>query len=274
MLYRFREAQAIQLGLVKPKERRPYLASDCNNLKDAEKWRQQIIREISRKVSKIQDAGLSDYQIRDLNDEINKLMREKGHWEDQIKKLGGPDYRRVGPKMLDYEGKEVPGNRGYKYFGRAKDLPGVRELFEQEAPTPQKRTRSDLYKNVDADYYGYRDEEDGLLFEYEREQERKSNYYIISIMQQKLTTKLCAYMFWILVIAEALELPDKTLPKDKFTQKRKENASQLESGAMDIDQLSEKFVSHVAVPTQKEVEEYLVRRRKRQILDRYVSEQC
>ncbi|CAG8785151.1 12953_t:CDS:2, partial [Racocetra fulgida] len=181
MLYRFREAQAIQLGLVKPKERRPYLASDCNSLKDAEKWRQQIIREISRKVSKIQDAGLSDYQIRDLNDEINKLMREKGHWEDQIKKLGGPDYRRVGPKMLDYEGKEVPGNR---------DLPGVRELFEQEAPTPQKRTRSDLYKNVDADYYGYRDEEDGLLLEYEREQELKSNSYITAILRKKLTNKL------------------------------------------------------------------------------------
>jgi len=26
--------------------------------------------------------------------------------------------------MLDHEGKEVPGNRGYKYFGAAKDLPG------------------------------------------------------------------------------------------------------------------------------------------------------
>lgn len=40
--------------------------------------------------------------------------------------------QKVGPKMLDSEGKEVPGNRGYKYFGAAKDLPGVRELFEQE----------------------------------------------------------------------------------------------------------------------------------------------
>jgi len=26
--------------------------------------------------------------------------------------------------MLDREGKEVPGSRGYKYFGAAKDLPG------------------------------------------------------------------------------------------------------------------------------------------------------
>ncbi|CAG8655555.1 3667_t:CDS:2, partial [Scutellospora calospora] len=156
---------------------------------------------------------------------------------------------RVGPKMLDYEGKEVPGNRGYKYFGRAKDLPGVRELFEQEAPAPQKRTRSDLYRNVDADYYGYRDEEDGLLLEYEQEQEYK-------------------------IITKASELPDQTLPEDKSTQKKKEGTSQLESSAMDIDQLSEKFVAHVAVPSQKEVEEYLVRRRKRQILDRYVSDQC
>lgn len=69
-------------------------------------------------------AGLGEFRIRDLNDEINKLMREKRHWEVQIKTLGGPDHARVGPKMLDQDGKEVPGNRGYKYFGAAKDLPG------------------------------------------------------------------------------------------------------------------------------------------------------
>lgn len=55
-------------------------------------------------------------------------MREKRHWEVQIKALGGPDHARVGPKMLDQDGKEVPGNRGYKYFGAAKDLPGNHNL--------------------------------------------------------------------------------------------------------------------------------------------------
>lgn len=59
-----------------------------------------------------------------MNDEINKLIREKGHWEAQIKELGGKDYARIGPRMFDNEGREVPGNRGYKYFGAAKDLPG------------------------------------------------------------------------------------------------------------------------------------------------------
>ena len=34
-------------------------------------------------------------RIRDLNDEINKLIREKGHWEVRIVELGGPDYAKV-----------------------------------------------------------------------------------------------------------------------------------------------------------------------------------
>lgn len=52
--------------------------------------------------------------MRDLNDEINKLMREKRHWENQIVALGGANYRR-NVAMLDDDGKEVPGTRGYKY---------------------------------------------------------------------------------------------------------------------------------------------------------------
>jgi len=73
-------------------ERRPYLATECDNVKDAERWRIQIIREISKKVSQIQNPGLGEFRIRDLNDEINKLLREKRHWEDRILELGGPDY--------------------------------------------------------------------------------------------------------------------------------------------------------------------------------------
>lgn len=59
-------------------------------------------------------AGLTDYEVRDLNDEINKLMREKRHWENQIVALGGANYRR-NVAMVDDDGKEVPGTKGYKY---------------------------------------------------------------------------------------------------------------------------------------------------------------
>jgi hypothetical protein len=57
---------------------------------------------------------LTDYEVRDLNDDINKLLREKRHWENQIVALGGANYRR-NVAMLDDDGKEVPGTKGYKY---------------------------------------------------------------------------------------------------------------------------------------------------------------
>lgn len=38
-------------------------------------------------------------RLRDLNDEINKLIREKGHWERRIVELGGPDYAKSAPKV-------------------------------------------------------------------------------------------------------------------------------------------------------------------------------
>jgi hypothetical protein len=41
-------------------------------------------------------------------------VREKRHWENQIVALGGANYRR-NVVMLDDDGKEVPGTKGYKY---------------------------------------------------------------------------------------------------------------------------------------------------------------
>ncbi|GFY91207.1 hypothetical protein Acr_07g0014030 [Actinidia rufa] len=153
----------------KPKERRPYLASECRDLAEADKWRQQIMREIGRKVAEIQNEGLGEHRLRDLNDEINKLIREKSHWERRIIELGGPNYTKSSAKMTDLEGNIVdvpnPSGRGpgYRYFGAAKKLPGVRELFEKPPELRKRRTRYDIYKRIDASYYGYRDDEDGVL---------------------------------------------------------------------------------------------------------------
>lgn len=134
-------------------------------------------------------AGLGEFRIRDLNDEINKLLREKRHWENQISALGGPHYRRYGPKMFDAEGREVPGNRGYKYFGAAKDLPGVRELFEQEPPPPPRKTRGELMRDVDADYYGYRDDDDGILIPLEEKAEKLAIVEAVKAWKEKQQEK-------------------------------------------------------------------------------------
>ncbi|TCD63426.1 NineTeen Complex (NTC) component [Steccherinum ochraceum] len=176
MLYRFREAQAAELGLGTRSDRRPKMASSCKSLRDCERWRGEILREISRKVSKIQDTGLTDYEVRDLNDEINKLMREKRHWENQIVALGGANYRR-NVAMVDDDGKEVPGTKGYKYFGRAKDLPGVRELFQskkrEEDEENQAQTYYKKFTNQGPAYFGDLDEQDGSLLEFERKAEEE-----------------------------------------------------------------------------------------------------
>lgn len=45
-----------------PKQRRPYLASEVTDLNEADKWRQQILREIGKKVMEIQNTGLGEHR--------------------------------------------------------------------------------------------------------------------------------------------------------------------------------------------------------------------
>eukprot|EP00585_Thalassiosira_rotula_P006047 CAMPEP_0196138972 /NCGR_PEP_ID=MMETSP0910-20130528/6418_1 /TAXON_ID=49265 /ORGANISM="Thalassiosira rotula, Strain GSO102" /LENGTH=182 /DNA_ID=CAMNT_0041399643 /DNA_START=122 /DNA_END=666 /DNA_ORIENTATION=- len=148
------------------REKRPFLASHCEHLADAERFRKQIIREISEGVKKIQNVGLGEHAIRDLNDGINKLMREKWHWNRRIKELGGQDFNKLERKAMilaekeggtntitgtvttdentDSMGTGLKGSGGYRYFGAAKDLPGVKELFARHAAKVTKRKRGDV----------------------------------------------------------------------------------------------------------------------------------
>ena len=197
MLFRFRAQQAASLGIIDAgRTRRPRNILEVDTIPACEKWRGQVLKEISRKVSRIQEQSLSDFQVRDLNDEINKAMREKHMWEVQIRNLGGPNYMRGGGKVFDEDGKEIPGGgKGYRYglhnaphmtsltnlgryFGRARELPGVKEMFESakpKAPDKPLESRSDLRQRVDASYYGYNlDEEDGTLLAYEAEKEKEA----------------------------------------------------------------------------------------------------
>lgn len=58
---------------------------------------------------------------------------------------------------------------------------GVRELFEQEPPPPPRKTRAEMMKDIDADYYGYMDDDDGILIPLEQkaEKECKKNNFLI-----------------------------------------------------------------------------------------------
>ena len=167
-------------------ERRPYLATLCKVLPDAEKWRREVIRDLIKKISDIQNAGLGESRLRDLNDEINKLLRERGHWERQIRSLGGPDYR-ISGKSDDgvgaMEGLELPGSRGYKYFGAARELPGIKQLFADAIAASSSgaslfdgfgsRKRGDVMRGLTPDYFGFRDEDDGILIPLEAKKSKE-----------------------------------------------------------------------------------------------------
>jgi len=159
----------------------------CDNLHEAEKWRSSIIKEISFNVNEIQNASLGEHKIRDINDHINKLFREKYHWELRIKELGGIDYISKNKKHKGLENMSVGGYGGYLYFGAAKYLPGVKDLLsnnnnsnnannevKDRITNKPKRTRKEMYDMISIDYYGYNDDNSDEILEMERIQQLKA----------------------------------------------------------------------------------------------------
>ncbi|CAM8947841.1 hypothetical protein QQ045_016333 [Rhodiola kirilowii] len=257
----------------KPKERRPFLASECRDLADADKWRQQIMREIGRKVSEIQNEGLGEHRLRDLNDEINKLLREKVHWERRIIELGGPNYMKHSAKMTDLDGNIIdvpnPSGRGpgYRYFGAAKKLPGVKELFEKPPELRKRRTRYDIYKRIDASYYGYRDDEDGVLEKLEGPAERKMRAEDVAEwnrLEQIKREARKAVKSGEVVNVEAAKGILFEEEEDVVEEERMKEEEEKNKGT--------EFMVHVPLPDDKEIEKMVVEKKKRELLSKYASE--
>lgn len=138
------------------------------------------------------------------------------------------------------------------------------------ALTLKEKTRAELHRNVDADYYGYRDEEDGTLLEFEEEQER------IGTLSSTMILLFLFFETVILVISIVLILTQSSsLCCVLAMEKALEQAEEADEDAMEVDgEQGERpqALGTLYVPSQKEVEEYLVKRRKQAILDRYVNE--
>lgn len=219
----------------KPRRRRPALADTCDRLDLAEKFRKQIIKEISKDVSFIQNAALGEHKIRDLNDNINKLFREKRHWERRIRELGGPDHSKSKMSL----GDQAIVSTGYMYFGAAKDLPGVRELLETRAESKSnRRTRWELFQLIDYDYFGFGDDEDGILAERERLAEQKAIAHKINLWKKERAGKgLDTYI----------------MPLDE------ESRGKLKT-------------SHVYLPSEEEIKKRLLEKRKQMLLARYTED--
>lgn len=241
-------------------KKRPKFSSEVKSVKEAEMWRKEILQQVSKKIAEIQNAALGEHRLRDLNDEINKDLREKGHWEDQIKELGGPDYKGQRNNSAGGEanyGAELASHTGYKYFGAAKDLPGVRELFETEAvPEAPRKTRKQLFKNIQPDYYGWRDEEDGMLLLAEQQQEMEA------VAKEVARWK-----------AENANKPkDKQAPAPAPAPVAVAAAPKDNGAAVDKrEERSMDFKAFVDVPTMEEIEKLIIAKKKAALLNKYAS---
>ena len=58
-------------------------------------------------------------------------------------------------------GVSLPGAEGYKYFGAAKNLPKVREMFQKDTEVIPKKSLKELNKKVDDFYLGLTASGDG-----------------------------------------------------------------------------------------------------------------
>lgn len=128
---------------------RPKYVQSVESIPQAERWRTTIVTEISVKLTKINDPTISELEIRELNDSLNKLHREKRAWEHHIKQLGGNDYINFGGQI---QGVNV---KGIRYFGRARDLAEVKQILKGTAkPEISKKNEA---KEPGLEYYGVYD---------------------------------------------------------------------------------------------------------------------
>lgn len=162
--------------------------------------------------------------------------------------LGGPDYSKTGPKVTDSQGRKVTDaagrGAGYRYFGAAKNLPGVKDLFEQEAPRQVRRTRAEMLRLVDGDYYGLRDEEDGVLVQEEAE-------------------------------AEAVLRAEAQREWEAGAEERRQRAGAAAgraAAAAEEAAQEERFVAYVPLPDAQEIEARVLESKKAALMSKYASE--
>ncbi|KAI5558533.1 hypothetical protein BDE02_17G048700 [Populus trichocarpa] len=236
------------------------------------------MREIGRKVAEIQNEGLGEHRLRDLNDEINKLIREKSHWERRIVELGGPNYAKHSAKMTDLEGNIIdvpnPSGRGpgYRYFGAAKKLPGVRELFEKPPELRKRRTRYDIYKRIDASYYGYRDEEDGILEKVEGPAEEEMRMRAVEEWKRMEAIRKEARKGAKEVVSVGVGVGAEVLFEEEEDVVEEERREEREREDIERKEKEREFVVHVPLPDDKEIERMVLEKKKMELLSKYASD--
>ncbi|ETW15762.1 hypothetical protein, variant [Plasmodium falciparum Santa Lucia] len=143
-----------------------------------------------KKIKEIQNHSLSDQHIRELNDQINKLIFIKNKWEARIVELGGRDYSKESNLLINAHSSELRGSSNYKYFGAAKNLKGVRELLfkenedKKQLNIKKKKDARNFEKVINIHYFGYCDEANEHLLQQEVKIQKKLEKMDLKILKK------------------------------------------------------------------------------------------
>lgn len=236
MLFRFREAMLIESGVKRhPKDLRSLNPSTCTSIPIAEQNRRDQLKEIHRKIGRIQDKELEPSVVRTLNDEINESIERIRVWDERIRELGGlsrRSQRRIEefeaatinssdsnqqqqhqqPELLQFDGKY--------FFGRARELPEVQDFQKHRQELDKeslelaklRKHRAEMYAQVDHIYYGLLNEpqNEAILLEEEQvfaeEEEEKGLVNAVDLMTMR----------------EGLNVPSQEQVQEYLLERRKE----------------------------------------------------
>ena len=161
-------------------------------------------------------------------------------------------------------------NAGYRYFGAAKKLPGVKELFEKPPEIKKRRSRYDIYKRIDASYYGYRDDEDGILERLEgpaeAEMRRRAIEEWMKMDEIRKEARKAVKSGEVVTVGAPVQdilfegVEDVVEEEKRLEREREEKEKQQE------------FVVHVPLPDDKEIERMVLEKKKMDLLSKYTSD--
>ena len=238
MLHRYLRTQKGDSG--RPK-RRPYLATLCEDLGEAEHWLREIGRDIRHRITEIQNPNLGEERVRELNDALNKLLRERIHWTRRVAHLGGtPPPARIDASDAD---GDVFEHRGYYYFGAARELPGVVDIIRRKRVRREEieklraeESTAAMYKRVGPEYYGSEPVEAALL-EVEEAAEREARSKLVETYEAEFGNKGefgrdaewdCSFLDF--VGKKPLHSPHDELQMIALERKKRDALEQLEAG--------------------------------------------
>lgn len=157
----------------------------------------------------------------------------------------------------------------------------MKELFEKPSIQSKKRNRYELFRRIDMDYYGYRDEEDGILVPLETKAEAEALVEAEEEWERVRAAKEEAKRR----VASGEEASVRSTAEGgeegagapgEGTEGGEVRAAgggrEKGSGGRGAGVGERQFVAHVPLPDEKEIERMVLEKKKAELLSKYASE--